>query len=332
MHHVIIGCGAAGRAALYQIRKYDPQAKVTVISDESDPFYLRPFLGYYLISDKLPESQRLADEDLRGVSGVDFRLGTRVVKVSTKDNAVELSDGGVLNYNYLLIAAGTRFWQQEFNLENVQTFTLKTKADALRLKWVSESADSVLVYGGGYPALELARIFHFKKKKVRWVAPPGFFWPKELPGITAAEVKAKLNEMGIDVFQNRRIIHTLDLDGRRYRTTDDGGSTFDCDLIVLAPHEVPRLEFLIGSNIHLDRGVLVNEELRTNIPNVFAAGDCAQVYDLNSGQSVINFGWKSASRQGMVAGENMAGHDSVIIPSRDEFVLDLMGKKLMDRW
>ncbi len=332
MQHIIIGCGSAGRSALFQIRKFDPEAKITVISEEADPFYLRPFLGYYLINDRLPESQKLVDEDLRGVSGVEFRLGVRVIRVSGKENLVELSDGNQLTYNYLLITAGTRPWPQEFNLEGVQTYLLKSKAEALRLKWAAETAEAVLIYGGGYQALELARIFHFKKKKVRWVAPPGFFWPRQMPHVTASEVKEKVEEMSLDLRINRKIIHALDLDGRKYRIADDHGETFDCDLIVLAPHEVPRIDFLVGSGIHLDRGVLVNEELRTNIPNIFAAGDCAQVYDLNSGQSAINFGWKSAARQGQVAGENMAGHDSVIIPSRDEFILDLMGKKLLDRW
>jgi len=332
MHHIIIGCGSAGRAALFAIRKNDPEAQVTVISDEADPFYLRPFLGYYLISDKLPESQKMADEDLSGVAGVDFRLGVKVSKVLAKENSVELSDGSRLNYNFLLVSSGTRYWPQEFALDGIQTLMLKTKTDALRLKWESERASSVLVYGGGYQALELVRIFHFKKKKVRWISPPGFFWPRQLPYVTAGEVREKVEELGIDLRLNRQVVHVLDLDGRRYRTTDDAGETFDADLIVLAPHEVPRVDFLMGSGVHIDRGVLVNEELRTNIPNVFAAGDCAQVYDLNSGQSVTNFGWKSAARQGMVAGENMAGRDSVIIPSQDEYILNLMGKKLLERW
>lgn len=332
MHHIIIGCGAAGRSALFQIRKNEPDARITVISDEADPFYLRPYLGYYLIGDKLPEARKLADEDLRGLSNVDFKLGVRVTQVQPRENAVELSDGSRLDYSFLLIATGTRFWAQEFALEGAVTFMLKSKADALRLKWESEKAETVLVYGGGYQALELTRIFHLKGKKVRWVSPPGFFWPRQLPGVTAIDVKEKLLSLGLDVHLNRRIVHALDLDGRRYRTTDDLGETFDSDLIVLAPHEVPQVGFLMGSGIHIDHGVLVNEELRSNVPNVFAAGDCAQVYDVNSGQSVTNFGWKSASRQGMVAGENMSGMNSVIIPSQDEFVLDLMGKKLLERW
>jgi NADPH-dependent 2,4-dienoyl-CoA reductase/sulfur reductase-like enzyme len=331
MHHVIIGFGAAGRSALFQIRKFDPDSKITVVTDEADPFYLRPFLGQYLIDEDLPEAQSLGEDDARHLQGVDYRLGMRVMRVSPKENRVDLSDGSSLEYNYLLVAAGTRFWTQEFGLE-AHLYTLKTKADALRLLREARKAESVLVYGGGYQALEIARIFHFKRKQVRWVAPPGFFWPRQLPYITAAEVKEKMAGLGLDLRVNRQITHAVDLDGKCYRVFQDDGESFDAGVIVVAPHEVPRIDFLVGSGVHLDNGVLVNEELRTNVPNVFAAGDCAQVWDLNSGQSVTNFGWKSASRQGLVAGENMAGHDSVIIPTKDEYVLDLMGKKLLERW
>lgn len=332
MHYVIIGCGSAGRSALMQIRKNEPDAEITVISDEADPFYLRPYLGYFLINDKLPEAQKLADSDIGELTGVNFILGTRVTRILPKENQVELSNGKSVGYNFLLIATGTRYWPQEIAPMGLNYMTLKTRADALRIKRLGLDAESVLVYGGGYQALELVRIFHLKGKKTRWIAPPGFFWPRRLPNVTAIDVREKLDQLGLDVLLDRTIVHVLDLNGSRYRITDDQNDTFDCDIAVLAPHEAPSVDFIMGSGLHMDRGVLVNEELRSNIPNIFAAGDCAQVYDINSGQSVLNFGWKSAGRQGQVAGDNMTGANQVIIPTQDEFVLDLMGKKLLERW
>ena len=332
MNHVIIGLGAAGRAALTQIHKFEPSSKVTVISDETDPFYSRPFIGQMLLDPEAGKAEKSVEDNLRSVKETDFRLGTRVTRVDTKGNTVELSDGSRITYNYLLIAAGTRFWPQEFGLEGVQSFMLKTRADSLRIQREAKNAQGILVYGGGYQALELARIFHLMGKKVCWISPPGFFWPRSMPYTTAAQVKEKLDQAGLDLRLNRLIASVVDLDGRCYRVMDDTGEPFECELIMLAPHEIPRMDFLVGSGIHMDRGILVNEELRTNVPNIFAAGDCAQVYDMNADKSVINFGWKSATRQGLVAGENMAGHDSVIIPSQDEFVLDLLGKKLLERW
>jgi nitrite reductase (NADH) large subunit len=332
MNHVIIGLGAAGRAALAQIQKFEPDSKITIVTDEADPFYSRPFIGQMLIDSEVGKADKSVEENLRSIKDTDFRLGTKVTRVDVRGNAVELSDGSRLNYNFLLIATGTRLWYQEFGLEGVQTYTLKSRADALRLKREAEGAKSVLIYGGGYQAVEMARVFHALGKKVRWISPPGFFWPRHLPHTTAAQVKEKLEQSGLELRLNRVLVHVLDLEGSRYRVTDDTGETFDCDLILLAPHENPRMDFLVGSGVYMDQGILVNEELRTNIPNIFAAGDCAQVYDMNSGHSITNFGWKSAGRQGQVAGENMAGHDNVIIPSQEEFVLDLLGKKILERW
>lgn len=332
MQYIIIGCGAAGRTALYQIKKADPDSNIIVISEELDPFYLRPYLGYFLINDKLPEAQRLTDENFQETTDIDFRLGRKALWVNSRENLVGLSDGNSIKYNFLLITTGTRFTSPDPVFSGVQCYTLKSRSDALRLKNASEKARAILVYGGGYQALELTRVFHEKGKTVRWIAPPGQFWPRQLPNVTAEEVKQKLQNLKLDFRINRRIVQILDLEGKRYRITDDQWETFEADLILLAPPAVPEVDFLKNSGIHLDRGVLVNEELRTNIPNIFAAGDCAQVFDLNSGQSVMNFGWKSANKQGFVAGENMTGANSVIISSQDEFVLDLMGKKLLERW
>ena len=148
MHHVIVGCGAAGKAALQQIHKNDPKAKITVISDETDPFYLRPHLGYFLINDKLPpEAQKLADEELRELSGVEYILGTKVLRILPKENILELSDGKRLTYNFLLIATGTKFIIHDLAPYGANYFTLKNKADALRLKRLSLDTEAVLITG-----------------------------------------------------------------------------------------------------------------------------------------------------------------------------------------
>ena len=209
MKHVIIGCGAAGRAALFQIRKLESGAKVTVISDEADPFYLRPYLGYFLINEKLPEAQNLADEDLRETTGVDFKLGIKVTRVSPKENAIELSDGSTVDYNFLLVATGTRLWPQEIAPEGISYLTLKTRSEALRIKREAERAESVLIYGGGYQALELMRIFHGRircqlpdtplhllelladGKQLGWIAGRGFCFLQMLP-LTAPDVNRTL--------------------------------------------------------------------------------------------------------------------------------------------
>jgi len=191
LHHIIIGCGAAGRAALHQIRKYEPTAEITVVSAELDPFYLRPYLSYFLIDEDSPDMRYFQDETLRDESGVNYKLGVKAIRLLARENAVELSDGDRLTYNFLLIAAGTRFKPEEIAPEGVQYFTLKSKSDAMRLRREAEGAESILIYGGGYQALELTRIFHVQNRKVRWIAPPGFFWPRTLPGVTASQVHDK---------------------------------------------------------------------------------------------------------------------------------------------
>src|SRR5665647_3429632 len=83
-------------------------------------------------------------------------------------------------------------------------------------------------------------------------------------------------------------------------------TTIRCNLIVVATERLPNIGFLEGSGVKAGAGVLVDEYLRTNVSNIYAAGDCAEVYDINRRESRINFGWRSAIKQGQLAGENLS--------------------------
>ena len=115
---------------------------------------------------------------------------------------------------------------------------------------------------------------------------------------------------------NETIRDVIDLDGITWQAFTSKGRCLDCSFIISAQGDRPNIDFLKNSGLALEKGLLVNEELRTNISNIYAAGDVAQVYDLNRGINRINFGWKSASRQGALAGQNMAGADKVFIPTQ----------------
>jgi NADPH-dependent 2,4-dienoyl-CoA reductase/sulfur reductase-like enzyme len=110
-----------------------------------------------------------------------------------------------------------------------------------------------------------------------------------------------------------------------------GGGTIRCHLIVVATERLPNIGFLDGSGVKAGAGVLVDEYLRTNVSNIYAAGDCAEVFDINRRESRINFGWRSAVKQGQLAGENMAGGGKVYIKNAEDFFGLLYGPPLQDR-
>ena len=99
----------------------------------------------------------------------------------------------------------------------------------------------------------------------------------------------------------------------------------------MATERLPNVGFLEGSGVKAGAGVLVDEYLRTNVSNIYAAGDCAEVYDVNRRESRINFGWRSAIKQGQLAGENMAGGGKVYIRNAEDYFGLLYGTPLLER-
>jgi len=100
---------------------------------------------------------------------------------------------------------------------------------------------------------------------------------------------------------------------------------------VIAAGVRPNIGFLKGSGIQCDFGVLVDNHLRTTIPNIYAAGDCAEVFDVNRRESRINFGWRSAMKQGQLAGENLGGGEKLYIRNTEDYFGLLYGSSLLER-
>jgi len=109
------------------------------------------------------------------------------------------------------------------------------------------------------------------------------------------------------------------------------GETIRCSLVVAATERLPDIGFLEGSGVKTGTGVLVSEYLGTNVSNIYAAGDCAEAYDINRRESRINFGWRSAIKQGQLAGGNMAGGGGVYIKNTEDYFGLLFGASLLER-
>jgi NADPH-dependent 2,4-dienoyl-CoA reductase/sulfur reductase-like enzyme len=99
----------------------------------------------------------------------------------------------------------------------------------------------------------------------------------------------------------------------------------------VATERLPNINFLGGSGVNTGAGILVDEYLRTNVSNIYAAGDCAEVFDVNRLENRINFGWRSALKQGQLAGENMAGGTKVYIKNAEDYFGLLYGTPLAER-
>jgi NADPH-dependent 2,4-dienoyl-CoA reductase/sulfur reductase-like enzyme len=332
MRHLILGSGPAGIAAAKAARKKEKDAEVVIVTEEFAAPYLRPNLPD-LISGEIdpsaisdPQGKDLAAE------GITIKSGKRARRVDASKNRILFSDGSEEIYNFLCIATGGR---PILPLALMGTFgsflTLNSLGDALRIKARALRSDVSVVFGPGYLGLEASRALRKLGQQVIWVNPglPRFGNP--LSGELEAKVTDKLRNNGVTIKEGTDIADVLDLDGSTYLVYTTGGEEIRCQMVVVATERLPVVHFLEGSGVKVGTGILVDEYLLTNVSNIFAAGDCAEVFDINRRESRINFGWRSAMKQGQLAGENMAGRGKVYIRNTEDYFGLLYGSPLLDR-
>jgi NADPH-dependent 2,4-dienoyl-CoA reductase/sulfur reductase-like enzyme len=332
MRYLILGSGPAAIAAAKAARKLDGKAEVVIATEEHAAPYLRPRLPD-LVSGEM-ELPAIADPQAKDLSDlrIELRGGKRARRVDAAKNRVSFSDGSEETYNFLLVATGGHPILPLSLMGAPGSFLfLNSLGDAQRVRERAMRCDTTVVYGPGYLGIEAARALRRIGLQVVWVNPglPRFGNP--ISGDLEARVTDQLRDKGVTVKEGTEIADVLDVDGRTYSVVTAGGEKIRCSLIVVATERLPNIGFLEESGVKAGAGVMVDEYLRTNLSNVYAAGDCAEVYDINRRESRINFGWRSAIKQGQLAGENMAGGEKVYIRNTEDYFGLLYGSPLQDR-
>jgi len=330
---LILGSGPAGTMAAKTIKSREPDSEVVVATEEFSSLYFRPNLPELIFGD-LDEKSILSPvgKDIQEM-GVTIEFGKRAKRVDTAKNRVIFTDGSEMEYNFLLVATGgSPLLPFPFTPKGGSFLFLNSLSDAVRIRNRALRSDSALVYGPGYLGIETSRALRRLGLQVIWINPglPRFGNP--IPGDVEVKAKEILREKGVKILEGTDIADIIDRDGKHYVVYTTGGQEVECTLVVIATERIPNVSFLEGSGIKTGNGVLVDEYLRTNVSNVFAAGDCAEILDVNRGVSRINFGWRSALKQGELAGHNMIGRDAMFIKNHEDYFGLLVGAHILDRW
>jgi nitrite reductase (NADH) large subunit len=332
MRYLILGSGPAGIAAAKGARRLDKDAEVVIATEEHAAPYLRPALADLVSGER--EISGIADPQGKDLAELNITLrgGKRARRIDAAKNRITFSDGSEETYNFLCIATGGRPILPAALMGAPGSFLfLNSLADAQRVRERAMRSDTTVVYGPGYLGIEAARALRMAGNQVIWINPglPRFGNP--ISGDLEAKVVDRLRSQGVKTKEGTEIADVIDVDGRSLDVVTTGGEQFRCSLIVVATERLPGIGFLEGSGVKAGAGVLVSEYLGTNVSNIFAAGDCAEVYDINRRESRINFGWRSAIKQGQLAGENMAGGGKVYIKNTEDYFGLLFGKPLLER-
>lgn len=325
MRYTIIGSGVAGMAAVEAIRSIDSTNEVVMIGDDPHGFYSRPGLAYYLTGELHDKAlfPRTADDYRR----MNFRyVKGRVANILRENHILEFADRSTLSYDKLLIAVGAQASPLEVpgaSLDGV--LKLDHLEDAKRILKSARRGRTAVVVGGGITALELAEGLLARGMKVHYLLRGDRYWSNVLDEYESKVVEHRLKEEGVTLHYHSEIIEVIGKHGHTSGVRLLTGQTLKCDLVAYAIGIRPRVELAKQAGLAIDRGILVNEYLQSNDPEIFAAGDVAQAYDPATGRSVLDSLWNPAREQGYVAGLNMAGRRTPYIKSAPFNVTRLAG-------
>ena len=305
--YVIIGSGMAGLSAIDALRERDTRADITLVAEEPHGFYSRPGLAYYL-TDTIPEKQLFprTQGELRDLR-VNW-LKTQATRLLPDAHQVILANGSTLTYDRLLLATGSRAVPPDFTGGDLQgVVKLDNLDDARHILKLSKRGRTAVVVGGGITALELVEGLLSRRLKTHYFLRGDRYWGNVLDETESRIVESRLKHEGVILHYHTQVKLALGKKGKLIGVETTTGETVSCDVLAIAIGTRPRVELVREAGLKLDRGVLVDEFMQTSAPDVYAAGDVAQVHDPRSGRSVLDTLWSAALAQGRAAGANMAG-------------------------
>jgi NAD(P)H-nitrite reductase large subunit len=304
---VIIGNGAAGITAAEELRRRDPRAEIAICTDEPYPMYSRPGLAYVLINEVSAQQAMARKPEWYQQQRIEL-IHSRAVALDFKRQLVSLANGRGLLYDALLIAVGATAVKAPFpggDLDGVVYLdNLDNTLDILKRV---KTARAGVVVGGGITALELTEGLAHHDVETHYLSRKNNLWSALLNDQESKLVERQMIHHGALIHYQREIAEIIGRDGKVAAVKTTKGEEIPCQIVGVAVGVKPNLALVKGTPLEIDRGLLTDEYLQTNIPGVYAAGDCAQIYDAWSGEKRVDSLWPTAVASGRVAAQNMLG-------------------------
>jgi len=323
---VIIGNSAAALSALRAIRKNDCSSSVTLVSAEDCDAY-SPVLTTYYISHKITRRDLfIADAKFYRDYDIQTKLGSKVIGIETNRQKIHMDDNSIVEYDNLLIATGASpRMEDNIDAEALEyVSSLRTIKDADKIIKISEQAKDIVIIGAGLVSLQIAGAVLREGVKVTLVVGSNQVLSQNLDAKFAAVVQERLESQGIVLLFNQRV-QAITRENDRACVYLESGEKLRADLVAVGKGLNPNIEFITGSDIKVNRGVLVDDLMKTSIENIFAAGDVAEGHNSISGRTEVIATWPNACTQGEVAGYNMAGYPTKRESQFKENITTVMG-------
>lgn len=319
---VIVGNNAAGTAACEAIRKRSVDAGIILISSENDLGYYRPMLSDYISASHNEKRFYLHDMTWYTENYIQLRLGTTVRQIDVAHKYLITNEGEKIYYDKLILANGSRnILPPITDIQLPGIFSLKTKDDADAIIQYATEATKLVVIGGGVLGLEVAWEVKNLGLEVVVVEVMDRLLPRQLDLDASKIFERGVINSGVSVIKSVKVSAMIGHEKVTGVQLIDG-SMIDCDMVIVSTGIAPNREIAVAAGIKANRGIIVDEHMRTNIADIYAAGDVAEYKGQSHGL------WPVAVEQGKIAGANAVGDSLSYNPSLPSTVFNGMDQQV----
>lgn len=309
---LIIGGSAAGTTAAEVIRGLKPDATITIVTDENHEQYSRVLIPHYIRGKVTREQVFLKKPEWYAEHKIQLLKGNRVKSLEDSKKLVTLESGEQIDYGKLLIAVGgkvVKFNAPGAELSGIHYMRTIENADSI-IADVKKSKSGVII-GGGFIGLEFCSCMKVNGvEKVTVLVMEPYFWQGKLDEDSAKVLAATLEKNGVEILKGEQVDHFVG-NGHVKKVVTKSGKEIPADVVGIGVGIKSELGWLEGSGIEIKRAIATNEYLETNLPDVYAAGDCAEFKDVVFNRQHIIGNWANATSQGNAVGKTMAGEKTV---------------------
>jgi len=274
--YIVVGNGVAGVTAAQSIVRADPTAEVHIFGAEPYPYYRRPRLWEFIAGEVEQDALYFRPLEWYAERGIHVHLGVRATSLDPSAHCLTLSDGSIAEYDRLLLATGGRPFVPPFEGTGREgVFTLCTLDDALAMKTYALDVRRAAVIGGGLLGLETARALRSAGLEVTVIEFAPYLLPRQLDAEGAQVLQALLEAQGL-LFLTNAATEAILGDGHARGVRLKDGRVVDGELVLISTGIRSRLELAREAGLEVNRGVVVDEQLRSSAADVYAAGDAAE--------------------------------------------------------
>ena len=348
-HHVILGAGPAGVIAAETIRKHAPKDPITIIGDENEAPYSRMAIPYLLIGKVGEEGTHLRHTPGHFESlNINVRRGVRAKVLDSAKRTIELSDGNTIGFDTLLIATGSSPATPPIpGIYGPGVHSCWTLADARAIANLAKPGAKVLQMGAGFIGCIIMEALQQRGVELSVVEMGDRMVPRMMGPAAGGMIKDWCVAKGVKVFTGARVeaiergtvgdkgllgkiaevvgIGQSSMPTGRMTVRLSTGDSLEADLVISATGVKPNIGFLENSGVRCLVGVLTDAGMQTNVPGIYAAGDCAEAFDKVSGKTIVSAIQPNAAEQARVAALNMVGQKAELQGVTQINVLDTLG-------